>query len=542
MFDSAVLKQLFPFENDMLTEHQPPSSVHQRVYLVNGELRSWTGPVETVRSPVCVRRPDGSLEQIELGSYPVGGEPEAEEALAAAVAAYDEGRGIWPTMTVADRIACMQAFTNQMIARRQEVVSLIMWEIGKSQADSEKEFDRTVDYIRATIEALKELDNSNSRFHIVEGTIGQIRRTPLGVVLCMGPYNYPLNETFATLIPALIMGNTVVFKPPRYGALLFYPLLEAFRSAFPKGVINTVYGRGSVIVPRLLDSGKVNVLTLIGSSKVADHLKKLHPKAHRLRAILGLDAKNAAIVLPDADIELAVKECLLGSLSFNGQRCTALKMLIVHQSVIEPFLRRFTEELGKLKVGMPWEKGVSITPLPEPGKVDYMTQLVEDAKAKGARVVNEGGGTVCGTLFYPAVVYPVKEGMKLYREEQFGPVVPVMPFEDLETALEYVITSEHGQQVSIFSSSPDQIGRLVDPLVNQVCRVNINAQCQRGPDVFPFTGRKDSAEGTLSVTDALRSFSIRSMIATKQTEANKQLLDAIVTEHKSNFINTRFIF
>jgi aldehyde dehydrogenase (NAD+) len=482
------------------------------------------------------------LEQIELGSYPVGGELEAEEALAAAVAAYDQGRGVWPTMTVADRIACMQAFTNQMIACRQEVVSLIMWEIGKSQADSEKEFDRTVDYIRATIEALKELDNSNSRFLIVEGTIGQIRRTPLGVVLCMGPYNYPLNETFATLIPALIMGNTVVFKPPRYGALLFYPLLEAFRSAFPKGVINTVYGRGSVIVPRLLDSGEVNVLTLIGSSKVADHLKKLPPKAHRLRAILGLDAKNAAIVLPDADIELAVKECLLGALSFNGQRCTALKMLMVHRSIVEPFLCRFTEELSKLKVGMPWEKGVSITPLPEPGKVDYMTQLVEDAKAKGARVVNEGGGTVCGTLFYPAVVYPVKEGMKLYREEQFGPVVPVMSFEDLETALEYVITSEHGQQVSIFSSSPDQIGRLVDPLVNQVCRVNINAQCQRGPDVFPFTGRKDSAEGTLSVTDALRSFSIRSMIATKQTEANKKLLDAIVTEHKSNFINTRFIF
>jgi glyceraldehyde-3-phosphate dehydrogenase (NADP+) len=443
MIDSATLKQLFPSESDILTEHQPPSPIHQRVYLINGELRPWNGPVETVRSPVCVRHQDDSLEQVELGSYPTGGELEAEEALAAAVAAYDEGRGVWPTMTVADRIACMQNFTNQMMARRQEVTNLIMWEIGKSQSDSEKEFDRTVDYIRATIEALKELDNSNSRFHIVEGTIGQIRRTPLGVVLCMGPYNYPLNETFATLIPALIMGNTVVFKPPRYGALLFYPLLEAFRSAFPKGVINTVYGRGSVIVPRLLDSGKVNVLTLIGSSKVADHLKKLHPKAHRLRAILGLDAKNAAIVLPDADIELAVKECLLGTLSFNGQRCTALKMLIVHQSVVEPFLRRFTEELGKLKVGMPWEKAVSITPLPEPGKVDYMTQLVEDAKAQGARIVNDGGGTACGTLFYPAVVYPVKEGMKLYREEQFGPVVPVMSFEDLETALEYVITSEH---------------------------------------------------------------------------------------------------
>ena len=130
----------------------------------------------------------------------------------------------------------------------------------------------------------RDLDNNNSRFQIVEGTIGQIRRTPLGVVLCMGPYNYPLNETFATLIPAMIMGNTVVFKPPKFGMLLFYPLLEAFRSAFPKGVINTMYGRGSEVVPYMLNSGKINVLTLIGSSKVADHLKKQHPKAHRLRA------------------------------------------------------------------------------------------------------------------------------------------------------------------------------------------------------------------------------------------------------------------
>ncbi|MBV8522951.1 MAG: NADP-dependent glyceraldehyde-3-phosphate dehydrogenase, partial [Acetobacteraceae bacterium] len=432
--------------------------------------------------------------------------------------------------------------TRRMVAQKRQIVNLIMWEIAKTLPDSEKEFDRTVAYIQATIDALRNLDNDNSRFQIVEGTIGQIRRTPLGIVLCMGPYNYPLNETFATLIPALIMGNTLVFKPPKFGILLFYPLLEAFRSAFPPGVINTVYGPGAEVVPYMLNSGQINVLTLIGSSRVADHLKKQHPKAHRLRAILGLDAKNAAIILPDADIELAVKECLLGSLSFNGQRCTALKMLIVHQAIAEPFLRRFNEELGKLKVGMPWEKGVSITPLPEPDKLKYLTECLEDARAQGARVLNEGGGAVAGTLFYPAVVFPVKDGMKLYREEQFGPIVPVMPFEDIETALEYVITSDHGQQVSIFGSNADQIGKLVDPLVNQVCRVNINCQCQRGPDVFPFTGRKDSAEGTLSVFDALRSFSIRSMVAAKQTEVSQRLLDDIVQHHKSNFISTRFIF
>ena len=274
-----------------------------------------------------------------------------------------------------------------------------------------------------------------------------------------------------------------------------------------------------MVVPLLLGSGRINVLTLIGSSKVADHLKKLPPKAHRLRAILGLDAKNAAIVLPDADLELAVKECLLGSLSFNGQRCTALKMLLVHQSIAEPFLRRFCEELAKLKVGMPWEKGVC----------DHAAARARQGRPTWRSWSRTRWPRARGWSTRAAAPPPARcstrpwstrwrEGMRLYREEQFGPVVPVMPFEDLETALDYVITSEHGQQVSVFSANPDRIGSLVDPLVNQVCRVNINCQCQRGPDVFPFTGRKDSAEGTLSVTDALRSFSIRSMIAAKQTD------------------------
>jgi acyl-CoA reductase-like NAD-dependent aldehyde dehydrogenase len=542
MSDTEALQQIFPRDDEIPKEHRLAAPIRQDVYLVSGEMRSWRGAAKKVLSPICVRRADGSIDQVEIGSYPVMGEAESDAALDAAVTAYDNGRGKWPTMSVAERIDAMENFTKQMVSKRAEVVRLIMWEIGKSLGDSEKEFDRTVEYIRATLDALKELDNSNSRFIVVEGTIGQIRRTPLGVVLCMGPYNYPLNETFATLIPALLMGNTVVFKPPQYGTLLFTPLLEAFRSAFPPGVINTIYAPGAVVVPRMLASGKVNVLALIGSSKVADHLKKQHPKSHRLRAILGLDAKNAAIILPDADIELTVRECVLGTLSFNGQRCTALKMLIVHESIVDRFLARFTEEVAKLKIGMPWEKGVQITPLPGVHRTAYMIEAIDDAKAKGARVVNKDGGAFCKTLFYPAVVYPVRDGMQLYREEQFGPVIPVMPFQELETALQYVITSDHGQQVSIFGSDAEQIGALVDPLVNQVCRVNINSQCQRGPDVFPFGGRKDSAEGTLSVTDALRSFSIRAVVATKQNEASTRLLDTIVRDHKSKFINTGFIF
>jgi aldehyde dehydrogenase (NAD+) len=542
MIEKAFLENLFPNHRAILDACRLPPPVHQRRYLVGGEIKTWKGPTRKVMSPVFTRDDAGRLTPVEIGSCPVTGVEEAEAALAFAVTAYNSGGGVWPTMTVAERIACMQQFSRQMLAKRAEVVNLLMWETGKSLADSEKEFDRTLDYIKATMDALKQMDNANSSFVVVEGVIGQIRRTPLGIVLCMGPYNYPLNETFATLIPALIMGNTVILKPPKFGVLLFHPLMEAFQKSFPAGVINFTYGKGEVVIPRLLESGLVNVLTLIGSSKVAGHLKKLPPKANRLRAILGLDAKNAAIVLPDADIDLAVKECLLGSLSFNGQRCTALKILLVHKKIVDTFLARFDEELRKLKVGMPWEKGVQITPLPEPGKPKYLTDCIEDAKEKGARVVNEGGGIFVESLFYPAVVYPVHEGMKLYREEQFGPVVPVMPFEDIQTALDYVISSEHGQQVSIFGSDPETIGKLVDPLVNQVCRVNINCQCQRGPDVFPFTGRKDSAEGTLSVTDALRSFSIRSMIAAKKNDTNEKIIQDIVEHHSSKFIHTGYLF
>ncbi|WP_128546736.1 NADP-dependent glyceraldehyde-3-phosphate dehydrogenase [Larkinella soli] len=539
---SQKLENLFPAE-DQIPEEYRIEELHQREYLIDGRMRQWDGPTQEVVSPVYVRQADGSLVRKVIGSYPLPGNDDAGlEALDAAVRAFDNGRGEWPTMSVADRIACMERFVGRMVERKKEIVNLLMWEIGKTLGDSTKEFDRTVQYIYDTIDALKDIDRAGSRFRIEEGIIGQIRRSPLGVVLCMGPFNYPLNETYTTLIPAILMGNTVLFKPPKHGTLLHYPLLEAFRSSFPKGVVNTVYGRGATVVPTLMKSGKVNVLALIGSSRVADSLKKMHPKSNRLRAILSLDAKNAAVVLSDADIELTVKECLLGTMSFNGQRCTALKILWVHRSIAHRFLERFGEELNKLKPGLPWDKGAQVTPLPEPGKPAYLDECLRDAEAKGAKVLNEGGGTTFESFVFPALVYPVKDGMKLYREEQFGPVIPVVPFDDIEEPIEYIIRSDHGQQVSVFGKNTDRIAHLIDPLVNQVSRVNINAQCQRGPDTFPFTGRKDSAEGTLSVEDALRSFSIRTVVATKETDANKDILNHIIEEHKSQFISTKFIF
>lgn len=538
---SLDLTALFPREEEIPATYALAEEVHQRVYLSNGEMLPWDGDVHHVLSPICIQTTEG-LKRKVIGTYPLCDKTEANAALDAAVEAYNNGRGEWPTMSVAQRIECVEKFTHQIIEKKQEVVKLIMWEIGKTIGDSTKEFDRTIEYIQATIDALKDLDRQSSGFTMEQGIVAQIRRSPLGVVLCMGPFNYPLNETFTTLIPALIMGNTILFKPPKHGTLLFYPLLEAFRTCFPKGVVNTIYGRGNKIIPGLMESGKINVLTLIGSSKVANELKKMHPKVNRLRAILGLDAKNAAIITAKADLKLAVQETVLGSLSFNGQRCTALKIIFVHKSLADEFLAQLSVAVNNLKFGMPWEEGVSLTPLPEPHKPAYLKECLDNAIAQGAKIVNENGGTTNESFVFPAIVYPVNASMKLYTEEQFGPVVPVVPFEDLEETITYLIESTHGQQVSIFSNDDEEIAALIDPLVNQVSRVNINCQCQRGPDVFPFTGRKDSAEGTLSVVDALRSFSIRSLVATKLNDNNKHLLNEIIDSQSSNFLSTKYLF
>jgi glyceraldehyde-3-phosphate dehydrogenase (NADP+) len=513
----------------------------QREYLLNGEIHEWQGPVQEIRSPVCTRT-DNAAAQMMIGSYPLLTGEESLKALDAACEAYDKGSGAWPKMRVEERIQHVETFAFMMKERKREIVNLLMWEIGKSLSDANREFDRTVEYIADTINAVKDLDRASSRFEIKEGIIGQIRRAPLGVVLCMGPFNYPLNESFCTLIPALIMGNSVIFKPPKFGVLLYRPLLEAFREAFPKGVFNVVYGDGAEVIGPLMRSGKIDVLAFIGSSRVADGLKKLHPKPHRLRSVLGLDAKNAGIVLRDADINLAVKECVSGSLSFNGQRCTAIKIIYVHREIAEEFLRAFNRALLALKPGMPWEEGVNLTPLPETGKTRIMMDYIEDALRHGASVVNDSGGMVNNTFIFPAVVYPVNNRMKIFHEEQFGPVVPVVPFSDIGEPMDYIINSNYGQQVSIFGSDSTAIAKLIDPLVNQVCRVNINSQCQRGPDVFPFTGRKDSAEGTLSVSDALRVFTIRTLVAVKDSEQNKKIISEILREKKSSFLSTDFIF
>jgi glyceraldehyde-3-phosphate dehydrogenase (NADP+) len=519
-------------------QYQINEIVNQNTYLVGGELIPWTGARSKVYSSIS------STEEYQptlLGSIPNLGEKEAIEALDAAVLAYDKGKGLWPTMKVIDRIACMEKFVKQMKTKREEVVKLLMWEIGKNLPDSEKEFDRTVDYIYDTIEDYKQMDRDSAKFEKNAGVNAHIRRGPLGVVLCLGPYNYPLNETFALLIPALIMGNTSVFKPAKLGVLLLSPLLEAFQNSFPKGVVNIIYGRGRMVATPIMKDGRVDVLALIGHSKSANALQNEHPKSNRLRMVLGLEAKNPAIILKDADLDLAISECIAGATSFNGQRCTALKVLYVHTDIVDEFNIRFSEQVDALKFGNPWDDGAKLTPLPEPDKPAYIQELIDDASRKGAKIINKKGGETTDNYIFPAVLYPVTKDMRVYEEEQFGPVIPVIPFSDIEEPLDDMAESNYGQQVSLFGKDVKTLAPLIDTLVNLVCRVNLNSSCQRGPDVYPFTGRKDSAVATLSVHDALRAFSIRTFVASKDNAYNNAILKDLLNSRASNFVSTDYI-
>jgi glyceraldehyde-3-phosphate dehydrogenase (NADP+) len=257
------------------------------------------------------------------------------------------------------------------------------------------------------------------------------------------------------------------------------------------------------------------------------------------------------IVLPDAFdpdnvgvLDMALEETILGSLSFNGQRCTALKLLFVPTAHAGTFAQEFAERVESLTVGLPWQtsKGAysKITPLPNQKRVDYMKSLIDDATSKGAKILNKDGGSVIGgpdsTLMVPAVLYPVTPEMNIYMEEQFGPVIPIAPYMDIETVLEYGREGKYGQQVSIFTGERNagMAADLLDKFAPVFGKINVNSQCGRSPDTVPFSGRRSSAMGVMSVKDALREFSIPTVVAYKEKGPNSSIVGKI--EKSSRFM------
>lgn len=485
--------------------------------LIGGQVKPWAGIFSEIFSPIYCQE---TGERICIGRQATMSPKEAMEAVHAASKAWDLGRGEWPRKTLQQRIAAVEKLVFKLKEKRLEIAKVLQWEICKNDADSVKEFDRTMDFVSALIDTARKLNSAGAVCQ--EGIHAILKRSPMGVMMNMGPSNYPFNETYATLIPAILMGNSIVMKVPNTGGLAHFLTMEAYAECFPPGVVNFISGRGRDTMPPCMESGLVDIFAFIGSSKAADALVKAHPQPHRLKNLLSLDAKNLAIVLPDADLDIAVKECVAGSTSFNGQRCTAIKLIMVHSSIVDKFNEKFCQAISTLSVGLPFGKN-NITPL-ACSSTEFMKTLTEDAKSKGAMVLNEaaGGGHLDRSLFAPAVLYPVTAEMQLWTAEQFGPVVPIAPFDRLEQPIEWLRKMPFGQQTSIFTSNQAapsvELSQLLDMCALSTCRVNLNAQCQRGPDMYPFAGRRSSAMGTISVEEVLRAVSVETMVASKSLE------------------------
>jgi glyceraldehyde-3-phosphate dehydrogenase (NADP+) len=516
---SLALADCFPTSSELPSHLPPPHDDRGLTLLADGRLFTWTGASTRIRSAVCLRTGEDAFEPLDLGPAAAADVDFARAAVAAAARAWNGGRGDWPRAGFAERIAAVEAFAARAQALREQVALALVWEVGKPWPDSLLEVDRTLDYLRDTVATLRALEADAAALVPAGGFVARIRRAPLGVALCMGPFNYAVNEVYTLVIPALIMGNPVVIKTPRYGVRANALLAEALAASFPPGVVNLVSGHGPTVVGPIMESGLVSVLAFIGSHKTAGILERQHPQSYRLRSVLGLGAKNPAIVCADADLDRAAREIVAGAFTFNGQRCTAIKHVLVEPAVADELVERLAARIAGLGIGMPWRDGVTITPLPDPEHPAYLDGLVADAVARGARVVNPGGGNHLATLFAPALVADVPPEAALFSVEQFGPVLPVSVVPDLEAAIDVIDRSSMGQQVSLFGRDPERLGPAIDQLANLCCRINLDTQCRRGPDVYPFTGRKDSAIGTLSVYDALRTFSLRSMVAAPAGDA-----------------------
>jgi glyceraldehyde-3-phosphate dehydrogenase (NADP+) len=518
-WENASLASSFPEAQSIPERFRVDPAQYTPRWLVDGQVKSFVGEKRTVTSRVATRT-GTTLAPTVLGHEAMLGKDEAKLALDAAARAWAGGEGEWPAMPFDARAAAVERFAKAVEARTDEVARLIMWEIGKPWPAARDEVTRSIDYIRNTLTEQRRLQaEDDAPQHGTAGTKthhARTQRRPLGKVLCVAPFNYPVNEFLTTVVPALLMGNVVLAKTPRFGVLANLALLEAFRDSFPAGVVSLLPGDGRVVIPALMSAtdtdihgnavGAIDVLAFIGSEGAANAILKSHPVPITLHKVLGLGAKNAAVVLPGADLEAATTSLVKGALGFNGQRCTAEKLVFVHDSIADEFLGKLAAKVSALKVGMPWEEGVAATPLPEETKLDWMRGYLDDATSKGAKVVNAGGGEGTFSLMRPAVVFPVGEGMKLFHEEQFGPLLAVARFGNLDEVLAWQRKSPFGQQAAVWG--PVSTGApVVRAFARFVARVNFNDVCQRGPDSFGFTATDKSGFGTLSLREAMLAFS-----------------------------------
>ncbi|MGL4739003.1 MAG: NADP-dependent glyceraldehyde-3-phosphate dehydrogenase [Cellulosilyticaceae bacterium] len=459
-----------------------------------------TGQHIKIYSPI-----DGSL----VGAVPAMNQDEVDEVIAASRRAHK----VWRDTPLIERTQILGKAAALLLEHQEELADILVREIAKDKKSSLSEVQRTADFILFTADAAKQLKGEMLTADAFPGygknKMSFVARQPLGTVLAISPFNYPVNLSVSKIAPALVGGNTVVLKPPTQGAISTLYMVKIFELAgLPKGVLGTITGKGSQIGDYIVKHPGVDFINFTGSSEVGRHISSISTMKPLL---MELGGKDAAIVLADADLKDAADNIVSGAFSYSGQRCTAVKRVLVEACVADELVSAIEERVKKLKVGSPWDKDTVIVPLISDQAADFVWGLIEDALQKGARLVT--GYSREGRLLEPTLLDEVTGEMKLAWEEPFGPVLPIMRVKDVDEAIAIANASEYGLQSSVFTQNIDQAFYVANQL--EVGTVQINNKTERGPDHFPFLGVKSSGMGTQGIR-----YSIESMMRPKAIVLN----------------------
>ena len=450
--------------------------------LVNGEWKSSEKEI-TIYSPI---------NQEELGTVPAMTQAEVDEAMKAARAALPA----WRALSAVERAAYLHKTAAILERDKEEIGTILAKEVAKGIKAAIGEVVRTADLIRyAAEEGLRITGQAmeGGGFEAAsKNKLAVVRREPVGVVLAIAPFNYPVNLSASKIAPALIAGNVVMFKPPTQGSISGLLLAKAFEEAgIPDGVFNTITGRGSEIGDYIIEHKEVNFINFTGSTPIGERIGRL---AGMRPIMLELGGKDAALVLEDADLEHAAKQIVAGAFSYSGQRCTAIKRVIVIESVADTLAALLQAEVTKLTVGDPFDNA-DITPVIDNASADFIWGLIDDAQEKGAQALTPIKRE--GNLLWPVLFDQVTKDMKVAWEEPFGPVLPIIRVASVEEAIAFANESEFGLQSSVFTNDFKKAFEIAEKL--EVGTVHINNKTQRGPDNFPFLGVKGSGAGVQGI-------------------------------------------
>jgi acyl-CoA reductase-like NAD-dependent aldehyde dehydrogenase len=404
---------------------------------------------------------------------------------------------------LATRLGWLRAAAQALREASGELAELICEDVGKPIKASRFEANRGVDFIEACISAAPQIKGEVLALDAVPngaGLVGMTRRIPYGVVAGITPFNAPVNLLLQKVIPAVAIGNSIVVKPALSGTRVALRLAELFvKAGWPEGLFNVVTGdRGTAIA--LASHPGVAAISFTGGTAAGNDLVRA-AGARKFLAELGSNAAN--IVLADADLATAATKIASAGFEASGQQCISAQRVLVEKSVLDQFLPMFVKAAQALKVGVASDVTSDIGPMVHQAAADRVMEMVKDAVRHGAKLAlqpNQNGATVS-----PGILVDISREARLWKEEVFGPVVVVVPFDDLDQAIELANDSEFGLQGAVFTKSLSHAMRLADDL--DVGSMWINEASRFRLDMYPFGGVKQSGIGREGVQYAMEELS-----------------------------------